>query len=148
MEESVLDLEESIVHEAGHQILYRLGELTSLTRPGTPVEGNYVLPWSGSQRDLFGYLHAYYIYALLVKYYWRRGKRADRYALDSRLRAMIILQGSLTATTELIKDENLSDQGRLIVEELARELDQLKSEIQAEFGSRKGKRDGQSKPRA
>ncbi|SVJ79032.1 HEXXH motif domain [Klebsiella pneumoniae] len=67
MDESLLDLEESIVHETGHQVLYQLGEMTRLTLPQTPLEANYVLPWSGSRRDLFGFLHAHYIYALLVK---------------------------------------------------------------------------------
>ncbi|MDF5808504.1 HEXXH motif-containing putative peptide modification protein [Pseudomonas aeruginosa] len=84
MDESLLDLEESIVHETGHQVLYQLGEMTRLTLPQTPLEANYVLPWSGSRRDLFGFLHAHYIYALLVKYYWRRANLDGREAAECR----------------------------------------------------------------
>lgn len=45
MDESLLDLEESIVHETGHQVLYQLGEMTRLTsrrhrsRPTTCCRG-------------------------------------------------------------------------------------------------------------
>lgn len=144
MDESLLDLEESIVHEAGHQVLYRVGELVPLTKPDTPVEAKYVLPWSGSRRDLFGYLHAYYIYALLTKYYWRRASVGDRYAMDCKQRAAFILVGSLAATPVLREDPNLSDQGRIIVEELAPELERLKSEIQSEASSKGDSRGGKA----
>lgn len=126
MDESTLDLEESLVHETGHQVLYRLGGMTKLTRPGTSLAANYVLPWSGSRRDLFGYLHAYYIYALLTKYYWRRAACGDRYANDCSLRAGLILAGVITATPILKSDPNLSDEGQHIVAVLGAEAEQLR----------------------
>lgn len=143
MDESILDLEESLVHETGHQVLYRLGEITRLTRPETPLEANHVLPWSGSRRDLFGFLHAYYIYALLTKYFWRRAARGDRDANDSMQRAVLILRGLLLATPRLKSDPNLSDQGRFIVEALADEVEQLKDEMRVklqEYDGRKRKK--------
>ncbi|MGP5757865.1 aKG-HExxH-type peptide beta-hydroxylase [Pseudomonas aeruginosa] len=129
MDESLLDLEESIVHETGHQVLYQLGEMTRLTLPQTPLEANYVLPWSGSRRDLFGFLHAHYIYALLVKYYWRRANLDGREAAECRGRALLILSGCLKATPMLQGDANLTEQGRIIVERLAEELAELDGEI-------------------
>lgn len=129
MDESVLDLEESLVHEVGHQILYRLGEVVRLTQPGTPIKANYVLPWSGSRRDLFGYFHAYYIYVLLTKYYWRRAKLGDQYALDCKQRAILIMAGIILATPVLKADPDLSNQSRVIIDLLAGEIKALHAEI-------------------
>ena len=133
MDESVLDLEESLVHETGHQVLYRLGEMRKLTRPNTPVEATYVLPWSSSRRDLFGFLHAYYIYALLTKYYWRRAALGDRYGIECQQRAILILAGLLIATPTLKSDPNLSDQGRIIVDELSGEVEKLRDDMRAKL---------------
>lgn len=141
MDQSILDLEESLVHEAGHQVLYRLGEITRLTRPGTPMEADYVLPWSGSRRDLFGYFHAYYIYVLLIKYYWRRAKLNDRYALDCKQRAILIMAGTILATPVLKADHNLSDQGRVIIELLAGEVEALHAELRVDMKAEQEKSD-------
>src|SRR5262249_42633793 len=77
MDECLLDIEEGLVHETGHQVLYRLHDVTPITKPNLPQESAYELPWSGSTRDFFGYVHAFYIYVLLIKYFWRRAARAD-----------------------------------------------------------------------
>ncbi|MEJ2866388.1 HEXXH motif-containing putative peptide modification protein [Actinomycetospora sp. OC33-EN08] len=68
---SILDLEESIVHEAGHQLLYMISERDQLVEPGPDAERQYSLPWSGQLRNVYGYLHAFYIYVLLAKYFAR-----------------------------------------------------------------------------
>lgn len=133
MDESLLDIEESLVHETGHQVLYQLGELTRLTVPDTPLEANYVLPWSNSRRDLFGFLHAYYIYALLVKYYWRRAKLNEHDAYECHGRAMLILAGSLIATRTLKDETNLTEQGSIIVDRIAEELEALHAEVRKDF---------------
>jgi hypothetical protein len=126
MDESVLDLEESVVHETGHQVLYRLAELSPLTKPNTPQDASYVLPWSGSKRDLFGFLHAFYIYALLTKYFWRRAARGGHEADDSRQRAQLILLGLMMARPTLRSDPNLTEQGHLIVEQLCDDIGKLR----------------------
>jgi hypothetical protein len=66
---SLLDLEESLVHEYGHQVLYRAMEIDPLVDDDGTAE--FTLPWSGSVRDFYGYFHAFYIYALLAEYYSR-----------------------------------------------------------------------------
>ena len=129
MDESLLDLEESIVHEVGHQVLYQLGELTRLTVPGTPLEANYVLPWSGSRRDLFGFLHAHYIYVLLMKYYWRRAKLNERDAPECQGRAILILAGCMKAAKMLEGDSDLTEQGKAIADQLSEDLDELSADM-------------------
>lgn len=125
MDDSVLDIEESLVHETGHQVLYRVGALSRLTKPDVPQVANYVLPWSGSRRDLFGYLHAHFIYALLIKYFWRRSQDDTRLSFECQQRAGLILAGSLQASRQLLLDPGLSEQGMAIVKVLADDLDHL-----------------------
>lgn len=131
MDERILDIEESIVHEAGHQVLYRLGELVSLVKEGTPKTDDYVLPWSGSKRDLFGFLHAFYIYTLLTKYFWRRAAINTSEHKDCVFRAAVILVGSEKAIPMLLGDDNLSPQGRTLVDALAKDMEALRPDVEA-----------------
>lgn len=133
-DEGVLDIEESIVHEAGHQVLYRLAEVIPLVKDGTPQTSDYTLPWSGSKRDLFGFLHAFYIYVLLTKYFWRRAQAEVQNSRECVRRAVLIQIGSRLAVPMLLKDANLSDQGRVLVEELAADMIALEAEIEAKYG--------------
>ena len=85
-DDSLLALEESLVHECGHQILYCIMELTPLVTAN--AERVFRLPWSGSERDLYGYFHATFIYALLALYMERARTRAliNREFADTRFR--------------------------------------------------------------
>tara|TARA_R110002049_G_scaffold29972_1_gene101906 strand:- start:85216 stop:86316 length:1101 start_codon:yes stop_codon:yes gene_type:complete len=130
MDERLLDIEESIVHETGHQVLYRLGELVELVKDGTPKTDDYTLPWSGSKRDLFGFLHAFYIYTLLTKYFWRRAQINQSEYKDCVLRAAYILVGSEKAIPMLLGDDNLSKQGRYVVEALADDMEALRPAVE------------------
>lgn len=130
LDEHLLDIEESIVHEAGHQVLYRLGELVPLVHEDTPQTEDYTLPWSGSKRDLFGFLHAFYIYTLLTKYFWRRSKLNERERRDCIVRALFILIGSAKAIPMLLGDKNLSSQGRQLVEVIAEDMEALSPELE------------------
>jgi HEXXH motif-containing protein len=58
------------VHEFGHQILYTAMELDPMVED--PTHEGLVLPWSGSERDWYGYFHAFFIYVLLAEYLTRR----------------------------------------------------------------------------
>jgi hypothetical protein len=126
MDESILDIEESIVHETGHQVLYRLAEVTPLTKPGTPQDPTFELPWSGSKRDFFGYLHAFYIYLLLVKYFHRRARAGGHEAEEARRRAQLILLGCILARGTLEGHPYLAEQGQLVMEGLCRDMDDLR----------------------
>lgn len=65
---TLFDLEESIVHEYGHQLLYRIMELDPIVAAN---RGEFSLPWSGATRDFYGYFHAFCIYLLLADYFSR-----------------------------------------------------------------------------
>lgn len=61
-------LEESLIHEFGHQILLNVLELDPLViEEETPRKFN--LPWSGKEREIYGYLHAFFVYLMLYNYY-------------------------------------------------------------------------------
>jgi hypothetical protein len=66
---SLIEIEESICHELGHQILYYVNEIWQIIGENAEKREIFALPWSGSKRDTFGYFHAIYIYLLLVIYY-------------------------------------------------------------------------------
>ena len=84
-DESLLAVEESLVHEYGHQILYCVMESDPLIRSNS--NDTFVLPWSGSERDAYGYFHATYIYLLLALYFEQALKceRTDLEAVEKRL---------------------------------------------------------------
>ncbi len=133
LDESLLDIEESIVHEAGHQVLYRVGWLESLVVDDAPRAEDYTLPWSGTKRDLFGFLHAYYIYALLAKYFWRRATAIPAQHGECVRRSALIMIGSTIATDMLLADRDLTPFGRGLVESLGAELARLRDELEAAY---------------
>jgi len=128
-DESILDIEEALVHEAGHQRLYRVGEVTQLTTPDASKTDDFVLPWSGSERDLFGFLHACYIYVLLVKYFLRRRRVDDGQASDCQRRAELIFLGLMMAMPDLKRADHLSESGRQLVAALEQDLDALRAMV-------------------
>lgn len=134
MDESILDLEESIVHETGHQVLYGVDELSRITTRDAPLSADYVLPWSGSRRDLFGYVHAFYIYALLIKYYWRRARLDPHLTMECQQRAGVILAGSIAAVPVLLNAPNMTEQGKAIVEQIAADLQVLRRDVLSVLG--------------
>lgn len=86
---SCLTLEESFVHEFGHQLLYYLDEVHPLTHSDRAV---FPLPWSGNLRNFFGYFHAFYIYSLLVLYFEKRfiHQLPDNNVAVSRQREIVV----------------------------------------------------------
>lgn len=69
-DQSLIDIEESVIHETGHQILYQLDREKPLFHTHDD-ERDVELPWSGSHRNFFGFFHAAYIYLILRDYYAR-----------------------------------------------------------------------------
>lgn len=125
MDESMVDIEESLAHECGHQVLYRLDEVQPLVSSLGKTEALYELPWSGSKRDLFGYLHAYFIYLLLAKYYvLRAGNRKD-HAEEALRRARLITLGLAIARPQLEAAKHLTEQGRELLLELGADVERL-----------------------
>lgn len=122
---SLIEVEESIVHEYGHQILYCLMELDHIViNDQSPV---YRLPWSGSERDYYGYFHAFYIYTLLAMYYARLACTRPHHELEfGRARFLSIMDGLRQAAPELAAAGRLTPCGQELLDGLRREIDALK----------------------
>ena len=121
---SLLDLEESLVHEAGHQLLYNIVEVHPVT--DSAAEGQYRLPWSGQFRDLYGYFHAFFIYVLLAQYHERAIHRPGSDGSLAEVRFREILRG-LTAAVPNFKNPHLTLQGQGMVESLAKNVAELET---------------------
>lgn len=67
-DQSLVEIEESIVHETGHQFLYYIDKHNPVFNTRDDTE-KIVLPWSGSTRNYFGFFHATYIYLILRDYF-------------------------------------------------------------------------------
>lgn len=94
-DDSLLALEESLIHECGHQILYSVMELDPLIKQASSP--SFALPWSGSQRDAYGYFHATYIYLVLALYFEAAQDRFADEQLEVRERLLQILVGLKSA---------------------------------------------------
>ena len=119
---SILDLEESLVHEAGHQLLYHIVEASPVSKDDPPRARQYTLPWSGQVRDFYGYFHAFYIYILLVKYFERV---VDRPADEQRRvssRMVFILRGLVKALRDFEGNRQFTPHGRELFDNLAAEI--------------------------
>ena len=124
-EESIVDLEESIVHEGAHQLLYKIGELSPITERAA-LETEYELPWSGSVRDLFGYYHAYFIYLEVVKYYDRRAPSTGAARPRTERIRQLIHRGLEFATDDIRSAAGLTPAGRALFGRLAGETAALR----------------------
>lgn len=100
-DDAILSLEESLVHEFSHQLLYRVMEIDPLITNESDTE--FRLPWSGAERDYYGFFHAFYIYVVLAMYYGRVAKSRSserRRAIDRQLE---ILTGLEAAVPEILR---------------------------------------------
>jgi hypothetical protein len=121
---TVLDVEESLIHEYGHQILYNVMELDPLIADGAVDQ--FTLPWSGAQRDFYGYFHAFYIYVLLLCYFERVRGRPDEEQRRAEGRIADILRGALQAATDFESAVAFTPQGRALFVAVRGVLEQLK----------------------
>ncbi|WP_261792936.1 aKG-HExxH-type peptide beta-hydroxylase [Pseudomonas chlororaphis] len=122
---SILDMEESLVHEAIHQLLYNIVEVCPVVDPQASRETLFTLPWSGQQRDLYGYFHAFYVYVALVKYLERVKSRPPRELQAARERLGFILRGLVRALPDFAASPDFTPQGRELLENLMREVQDL-----------------------
>lgn len=118
---SILDLEESIVHEAGHQLLYAMVEIAPVCKED--AQGNYKLPWSTQVRDIYGYFHALFIYVILARYLERvAASRKEDEARRATDRLHHIVRGLVAAVPDFEADTGLTAQGRTLFEQLKAEI--------------------------
>jgi len=110
-DDSLLAMEESLIHECGHQILYCVMELDPLIR--RDAKGSFVLPWSGSERDAYGYFHATYIYLILALFFERALGRESSEDETVRQRLVTILHGLERALADFETAECFTTAGRM-----------------------------------
>jgi HEXXH motif-containing protein len=84
-DESLLDLEESLIHEWGHQVLYAALEINPMITNDSTEE--FIMPWKRTKRDFYGYFHAYYIYSLLYVYMLKVSQSSSYYSNNEIYRA-------------------------------------------------------------
>ncbi|KIH85695.1 aKG-HExxH-type peptide beta-hydroxylase [Pseudomonas batumici] len=127
-DDSILDLEESLVHEATHQLLYNIVEVCPVVKEEASREASFTLPWSGQKRDFYGYFHAFFVYIALVKYLGRVHSYPPRELQRAQSRLVFILQGLIKALPDFEASADFTPQGRQLLENLAKEVRALESQ--------------------
>jgi hypothetical protein len=117
-------LEEYLVHEFGHQILDNLMELDPLVVK-EETRQTFSLPWSGKETEIYGYLHAFFVYILLYNYYERVKVRSLEEEGKATERLAYIGDGLLRALAELEHAELFTPRGKELFENLTSEMHRL-----------------------
>ncbi len=109
-DQSLLDLEESLVHECAHQHLYHIVEDAPVTDADTEIM--YSLPWSGQMRELYGYFHAFFVYVELSHYYERVLAARPRDKVAAQKRLVEILLGLRASLADFTNNPGFTPSGR------------------------------------
>lgn len=117
-DQSLIEIEESLVHEFTHQILYALDDLNPLFL-NRDDQNEIELPWSGSVRNFYGFLHAAHVYLVLRDYYDRSIQMSD-YDLAYCVERREVIQDGLVRALPILRQhlDSLSQAGRLFVEKM------------------------------
>jgi len=117
-DETVFGVEESIIHEFAHQILYCAVELDPLFV--THRKTRYALPWSGSLRDAYGYFHALFVYFTLAVYFDAALARPYHQRDEVETRLSQVLTGISKALPDFRGYPDFTPTGRAFLENLDR----------------------------
>lgn len=120
---TLLDLEESLLHECAHHILYKVMECDRLVF--STFGDAFKLPWSGLERDLDGYFHAFYVYICLAAYFERVRGHSEEERRRARAKLARVLRGLLAAVAELDALDRYTAAGRGLLTNLKREVEGL-----------------------
>ncbi len=123
---NLIDIEESLIHEFGHQVLYNIMELDPIVVDNGRL---YKLPWSGSERDYYGYFHALYIYILLLTYFVERTPSSSKEQLYINQRVKSILDGCEKAETDFDETRSFTPLGAILFENLKKQIEQVKTKF-------------------
>ena len=121
-------LEEFLIHEFGHQILYHLMELDPVVNDA--IKETYKLPWSGNERDFYGYFHAFYIYILIANYLRRVKYRSSREQRRISKRFAHVVEGLRKTVDIFDKTDGFTIYGRNLFENLKSEVERLENSTQ------------------
>src|ERR1041385_3760875 len=113
-------LEEDLIHELGHQILENVMELDPLVIIEERGQ-TFRLPWSGKEREIYGYLHAFFVYLMLYNYYGRVKTRSIEEQSTASDRLAQIGDGLVRAIPELEHANLFTPRGRELFQNLRNE---------------------------
>jgi hypothetical protein len=117
-------LEEYLIHELGHQILLNLMELDPLVIK-EETGRKFSLPWSGKEREFYGYLHAFFAYILLYNYFGKVKGRSMKEQSSASDRLAHIGDGLVRAVPELEQANLFTPRGKQLFENLKSEVQRL-----------------------
>ena len=129
-------LEEYLIHELGHQILENVMELDPLVMK-EETKRKFSLPWSGKETDVYGYLHAFFIYLMLFNYYGRVKLRSSEEPSLASDRLAHIREGLVRAVHELELANLFTPRGKQLFENLKIEVQRAVSTYPVPADSRK-----------
>jgi hypothetical protein len=114
---TLLAVEESLVHECGHQILYCVMEADPLIQDDG--RRSFTLPWSGAQRDAYGYFHATYIYLILAMFFERAVAEGGHEASEALPRLRAVLAGLERAIVDFADADFFTPTGQVFFDRMA-----------------------------
>lgn len=129
---TLIDIEESVIHEFGHQVLYNIMELDSIVINNGKL---YKLPWSGSERDFYGYFHAFYIYTLLITHFVKKQPNSLEEGIFINQRIAQILEGCKKAEYDFNQTKSFTSLGVILYENLKKQIKLVEIEFNQKLTS-------------
>ncbi|WP_273825658.1 aKG-HExxH-type peptide beta-hydroxylase [Pseudomonas asplenii] len=119
---SLLEVEESLVRETAHQLLYCIEEICPIVDPQADEERLYFLPWSNRPCGLAEYFQAFFAQLMRLKYLERVRQRPASEMQRAEHHLVFILRGLGRALATLTGSRELTARGRLLLDNLAEEV--------------------------
>ncbi|WP_017903871.1 aKG-HExxH-type peptide beta-hydroxylase, partial [Pseudomonas asplenii] len=105
---SLLEIEESLVRETAHQLLYGIEEICPVVDPQADEERPYFLPWSNRPCDLADYFQTFFAQLMRVKYLERVRQRPAGEMRRAEEHLVFILRGLCLALPTLSGSRGLT----------------------------------------
>ncbi|WP_239688128.1 aKG-HExxH-type peptide beta-hydroxylase, partial [Pseudomonas asplenii] len=115
-------VEESLVRETAHQLLYCIEEICPIVDPQADEERLYFLPWSNRPCGLAEYFQAFFAQLMRLKYLERVRQRPASEMQRAEHHLVFILRGLGRALATLTGSRELTARGRLLLDNLAEEV--------------------------
>ncbi|NVZ29619.1 HEXXH motif domain-containing protein [Pseudomonas gingeri] len=119
---SLLDVEESLVRETAHQLLYYIEEVSPVIDPQVAAQGLYFLPWSNRPCALDEYFQAFFAQLMRAKYLERVRQRPASEMQRAEEHLVFSLRGLGRALPELAGSRDFTPRGRTLLDNLAEDV--------------------------
>ncbi|NVZ99481.1 aKG-HExxH-type peptide beta-hydroxylase [Pseudomonas gingeri] len=119
---SLLDVEESLVRESAHQLLYYIEEISPLIDPRISAQRLYFLPWSNRPCDLAEYFQGFFAQLMRAKYLERVRQRPASEMQRAEEHLVFSLRGLGRALPELAGSRDFTPHGRILLDNLAEDV--------------------------